>query len=449
MLGLVLGQETTPPFYFVLAWGWAKVFGAGEAGLRSLSALAGTAMVPLAYFAAARLFSRRVGVIAAALAALNPFLIWYSQEARAYAVYMTLAALSFLCFVAALRSREVRWLACWALVSALAMTAHFFAVFLVGPEALVLLLVQWHRRTAVAVGGVIAVGLALLPVAIVDRTHGTTWIGNSPLAERVGRTAGEFAVGPMARWFESGLVVFAAVAVLCLAAIGLGLRDRQRRAALLALAIGGSAVAIPLGMAALGADYLNPRNLAAAWLPLTVVVAAGLGSRRAGRAGTIGAAMVCGCSLAATLGMSMHGDLQRPDWRAIAAEMGPVTSARVVIANASGAEPLRLYLPNVARGAASSPTLIGEIVLVRHIPSAGPNAGCRRLRCLPAVPPAAAADAVRLSVRHARIGEYAVARWSLRRPARVTPKRLRLASIRALDPNGKHRILVVVQDPRG
>jgi hypothetical protein len=159
--------------------------------------------------------------------------------------------------------------------------------------------------------------------------------------------------------------------------------------------------------------------------------------------------MVCGCSLAATLGMSMHGDLQRPDWRAIAAEMGPVTSARVVIANASGAEPLRLYLPKVARGAASSPTLIGEIVLVRHIPSAGPNAGCRRLRCLPAVPPAAAADAVRLSVRHARIGEYAVARWSLRRPARVTPKRLRLASIRALDPNGKHRILVVVQDPRG
>src|SRR3977135_302007 len=104
MLSLVLGQETTPPLYFVLAWGWAKVFGSGEAGLRSLSALAGTSMVPLAYLAAARLFSRRVGVIAAALAALNPFLIWYSQEARAYAVYMTLTALSFLCFVLALRS---------------------------------------------------------------------------------------------------------------------------------------------------------------------------------------------------------------------------------------------------------------------------------------------------------------------------------------------------------
>ncbi len=449
MLGLVLGQETTPPLYFVLAWGWAQLFGSGEAALRSLSALAGTAMVPLAYLAAARLFSRRVGVIAAALAALNPFLIWYSQEARAYAVYMALAALSFLCFVAALHTREVRWLAGWAIASALALTSHFFAVFLVGPEALWLLLAWSGRRTALAVGGVTAAGLALLPVAIADTAHGTGWIGESSLVARVGKTAGEFAIGPMARWawFGSGLVAFACLVAVGLAAIGVGLRGRRRRSAVLALAIGGSAVAIPLGIAALGADFVNPRNLAAAWLPLTVVVAAGLGSRRAGRAGTVGAAMVCACSLAATLGMSMRSDLQRPDWRAVASEMGPITSARAVIADASGAEPLRLYLPNVALGAASSPTVIREIALVRHIPSVGPNAGCRRLRCLPALPPAWAAEAVRLSVRHARIGDYAVARWWLRHPARVTRRRLRLATVHALDPSGKHRILVIVQDP--
>jgi hypothetical protein len=253
----------------------------------------------------------------------------------------------------------------------------------------------------------------------------------------------------MARWawFGSGLVAFACLVAVGLAAIGVGLRGRRRRSAVLALAIGGSAVAIPLGMAALGADFVNPRNLAAAWLPLTVVVAAGLGSRRAGRAGAVGAAIVCACSLAATLSMSMRSDLQRPDWRAVASEMGPLTSARAIIADASGAEPLRLYLPNVALGAASSPTVIREIALVRHIPSVGPNAGCRRLRCLPALPPAWAAEAVRLSVRHARIGDYVVARWWLRHPARVTRRRLRLATIHALDPSGKHRILVIVQDP--
>jgi hypothetical protein len=363
---------------------------------------------------------------------------------------MTLAALSFLCFVAVLDTRERRWLAWWAVVSALALMSHFFAVFLVGPEAVWLLLAWRGRRPAVAVGGVAAIGLALLPVAIVDTTHGTGWIADSPLAERVGRTAGEFAIGPVARpgWFGSGLVVFAGLAVVGLAAIGVGLSGRQRRSAVLALAIGGCAVAIPFGMAALGADLLNPRNLAAAWLPLTVVVAAGLGSRRAGRAGAVGVALACACSLAVTVGMSMRTDLRRPDWRAVAAEMGPITSARAVIADATGAEPLRIYLPQVALGAGSTPTLIREIALVRHIPHVGPNAGCRRLRCLPALPPTSPADAVRLSVRHARIGEYAVARWSLRHPVRVTPGRLRLATIRALDPHGKHRIIVVVQDPR-
>jgi hypothetical protein len=85
---------------------------------------------------------------------------------------------------------------------------------------------------------------------------------------------------------------------------------------------------------------------------------------------------------------------------------------------------------------------------VRHVPSAGPNAGCRRLSCLPALPPGATVDAVRLAVRRARIGEYALARWRLRRPARITPRRLRLVSIHALDPYRPKRVLVVLQDPR-
>src|SRR5436190_12084456 len=40
--------ESTPPLYYVLAWGWTQLFGVHEAGLRSLSALAGVATVPVA-----------------------------------------------------------------------------------------------------------------------------------------------------------------------------------------------------------------------------------------------------------------------------------------------------------------------------------------------------------------------------------------------------------------
>src|SRR4051795_433531 len=49
MISGVASGESTPPLYYVLAWVWAKVFGTGEFGLRSLSALIGTATIPLAF----------------------------------------------------------------------------------------------------------------------------------------------------------------------------------------------------------------------------------------------------------------------------------------------------------------------------------------------------------------------------------------------------------------
>src|SRR5215212_1490594 len=79
-------SEATPPLYYVLAWIWTKVFGHSEAGIRSLSALLGTATVPVAYAIGARVASRRAGLLAAMAVAVSPLMVWYSQEARAYAL---------------------------------------------------------------------------------------------------------------------------------------------------------------------------------------------------------------------------------------------------------------------------------------------------------------------------------------------------------------------------
>ena len=102
MLSGVVDTESTPHLYYVLAWLWAKVFGSGEVGLRSLSALLGTAAIPVAHRAAAELISERVGLVTAAIVATNPFLVWYSQEARAYALLILTASVTFLLFVHAL-----------------------------------------------------------------------------------------------------------------------------------------------------------------------------------------------------------------------------------------------------------------------------------------------------------------------------------------------------------
>jgi mannosyltransferase len=90
-LSEVANGERSPPLYYILAWGWTRIFGTGEVGLRSLSALFGTLTVPLAYLAALALVERRrIALLAAAFVALNPYLVWYSQEARSYALMVLL-----------------------------------------------------------------------------------------------------------------------------------------------------------------------------------------------------------------------------------------------------------------------------------------------------------------------------------------------------------------------
>src|SRR2546430_823351 len=106
-------HEMTPPLYFVLARGWTQVFGTGEVGLRSLSALLGTAVVPLVYAAGVTLKSRRLGLTAAAFAAVDPVTVWYSQEGRNYALVLLLAAVAFLAFAKLLRGAGATWLVVW------------------------------------------------------------------------------------------------------------------------------------------------------------------------------------------------------------------------------------------------------------------------------------------------------------------------------------------------
>jgi mannosyltransferase len=139
MLSTIPHSESTPYLYYAIAWLWAHTVGDGEAALRSLSAVFGVATVAAVWAAGRELVSERAGLVAAALAALNPFLVWYSQEARAYALLALLCAVSFWLFARALkRPNEVGALAWWAVASALAIATHYFAALTVVPEAIAL-----------------------------------------------------------------------------------------------------------------------------------------------------------------------------------------------------------------------------------------------------------------------------------------------------------------------
>jgi 4-amino-4-deoxy-L-arabinose transferase-like glycosyltransferase len=96
-------HDIHPPLYYWLLRLWTTVFGLSELALRSLSAVLGTLLVLVIYGLGTRLFNRTTGLAAAFIAAIAPFQVYYSQEARMYilvALEAALAALLFWWFVA-------------------------------------------------------------------------------------------------------------------------------------------------------------------------------------------------------------------------------------------------------------------------------------------------------------------------------------------------------------
>jgi mannosyltransferase len=361
MLGQIPSSESTPPLYYVLAWLWTKPFGSGEIGLRSLSALLGTCSIPVFYAAARELAgSVRVGVATAALGAFNPFLVWYSQEARTYALLGLLGALSLYLFARLLREPDRGALVGWAVVSALALTAHYFAAFVVLPEALWLLARGRQRRAlAIAVAGVGAVGLALLPLALHQQSLDlASFIRSSSLPYRLVRSLKQLLVG-----FEAPLEVLLTIVggVIALAGALLALR-RPAPGVRAACAIAAAGIAIPFVLALVGFDYLDTRNVILVWLPAATVAAAGLARSRAG---VVGVAAVCAIGLASTIGVFLTPLWQRDNWRGAAEALGPARVPRAVVVTpaVTGVPPFRLYAP----GSESFPKgsqLVQEVALV-------------------------------------------------------------------------------------
>ena len=332
--------EKTPPLYYVLTWLWTRPFGTGEVGVRSLSALAGVLTVPVAFTLARELVSERAGLIAAALVALNPMLVWYSQEARAYALLVLLSALATLYGVRAARGREdALWR--WAAVSALALATHYFALFVIAPLAVWVLARHADRRRALAAAGLVAAaGAALLPLAIEQSENpGSNFIGGTALATRVAQVPKQFLLG-----FDAPLEAAFTVAAVGLAAAGAWLALRASGpGARIALALLAAAVALPVAAALAGADFVLARNLIVALVPAVVLVAAGFASL--GRGGTALAAALAALSLATVLAVFARPEFQRDDWRGAADAIGPASEDRALVVNPiAGASPLKLYL---------------------------------------------------------------------------------------------------------
>jgi mannosyltransferase len=376
----VVDTESTPPLYYVVAWLWAQVVGSDETQLRSLSALAGTLVVPVAFAAGRIVATARIGLAAAALASVSPMLVWYSQEARAYSLLALLGGLSFVLFALARVDPSRRRLAWWAVVSALAIATHYFAGFVILAEAALLL--RSHPRVRDvhwALAGVAGFALCLLPLAAVQAGHRRLgWVGGIELTERVAEalqrlvTAGQ----PSSWWGATGAEVtphvwIAAVAVLALAATLVVTRasEHERAGAVLALQVAVVGIGLPVAMALVAdlatggdGDYFLDRNVLGAWVTLTVFVACGLAAQRAGIVGAACLGVLVAWSFVMYVDIARSPDLQRDDWRAVAGALPDDDQAMVVVYPAFQSAALVRQRPDLVDQAA--PEAVDTVTLV-------------------------------------------------------------------------------------
>jgi uncharacterized membrane protein len=339
MLATIPRTESTPPLYYLLAWLWTRAFGTGAIGVRSLSALMGVATIGACYLAARALLNRRAGAIAALLAALSPALIWYSQEARANELLILTSALALLFFA---RSRtdlragttSARNLGLWALTAVLSLLAHYFAAFLVIPQAVWLLAEGRHarRRVGAAVGVVGAAGLALLPwIARQRANHGTSWIASVPLGGRLEDVPPQMMLGegrPFFHFFALAVGVLAVAPVAVLLARG---RSAARSAALIPIVVGCSGVLLPTLADVAGQNILVDRNTVGAGAVLLIACAVGIAASRPrwlGLGAFVGVGALFVWALVLVLTNPLH---QREDWRDASRALGLPTVARAVL----------------------------------------------------------------------------------------------------------------------
>jgi mannosyltransferase len=353
MFGLLPQTESTPPLYYCVAWVWARIFGFGEAGLRSLSALIGVLVVPVSYPLAAKLISRRAGLIAAALTACNPYLIWYSQEARSYELLVLLSGLVLLAFAYARETPTSRLVAAWVIASALALATHYYALLVVVPTGVLLLAVHWRRRP-VQIGMVVLAicGLALLPLAISQNQTGhASWISPIPLGPRLGQIIPQFLVGYGAPGLTALERIAEALALVALVLLALRSDAAERRGGLLAGGIAVVGLIINLILVGGGIDDLITRNVIALWVPAAVCVAGGLAAARARVAGIAVTVALCGIGLFAVGAVAFNRNYQRPDWRGVAHVLGarpaPAGGRVILVQHYKTLLPLSLYMPGL------------------------------------------------------------------------------------------------------
>lgn len=184
-----------PPGYYLLLHYWQAILGDSDFALRLLSAIAGILGVVVMYWVGKTLFSQKTGLWAAAITAIMPYHLFYSQEIRSYSWLFLLSAVMMLGQAkiwsgASGRIRPNRWWLIYAVAAVMGLYMHYLFPLAVGAMALHFMIRRWQSvdgpdwKPFMLVHGII--GLLYLPIfllAIREAGGPAYWLEKTSLGE--------------------------------------------------------------------------------------------------------------------------------------------------------------------------------------------------------------------------------------------------------------------------
>ena len=345
-------KDPQPPLAYALFRGWALLFGTGEFTLRLLPVLASLVGIAAMYALAHHVGGRSSGLLAAALWTLQPALIWHAQDARPYAIWVTLSTCAaWLALRALRRGSRLDW-ALYVLAATLAANLYYLELFLL--VALNLYVILSYRRYGAVLRRWLAaqllIGLLLAPWYLQERLL---------LGSGYGGTAGGLELLRLFTWLlpslqfgrslPDALLERSALLVGCALLAGLLLMARRQRQLALFAGLGAFLPSLLLGLASLRFDVFAPRYVLAS-IPASILLFVELGRglwRRAWVARVLAVAIHVAwlALMLLSLGNAWFTPAfaKAPDWRGLTGYLRQQTSTSDLVVQAAADEAFTLY----------------------------------------------------------------------------------------------------------
>ena len=350
--------DPQPPLAFALFRGWSLIFGTGEFQMRLLPALLNLLGVPALYALGHRLSGRTLGVLAAALWAIHPFLIWHSQDTKAYAVWVAVSAMALWLALRALhRQHRLDWLL-YILAAATAAYLYYLELFAVLAFNVYVLVYYWRNRPVLVrwILSQVAVGLLLAPWYIQERLlfssgySGTTYPFDP--ARILTWLIPSLSFGEQDRMLSAGMMAAIWPFVLIILLLGLVAWWRTNHRYALLLAMVGFLPVLLLSLVSLRLNVFTPRYILSV-VPAYILLVAALilFTARSIRQPALRRLLpvMLGAGWMLISGLSLYNYYfepayaKAPDWRALVSYLHTRASADDLVVQAAADEAFTLY----------------------------------------------------------------------------------------------------------